>query len=52
MVLDYAHRSLVQAHSTGESGVPVSSLEHCFCLTLLENHQGRMVERLLRAPSQ
>uniref|UniRef100_A0AAQ4RDJ6 Rho guanine nucleotide exchange factor 15b n=1 Tax=Gasterosteus aculeatus aculeatus TaxID=481459 RepID=A0AAQ4RDJ6_GASAC len=52
VVLDYAHRSLVQAHSTGESGVPVSSLEHCFCLTLLENHQGRMVERLLRAPSQ
>ncbi|TRY56043.1 hypothetical protein DNTS_004270 [Danionella cerebrum] len=27
-------------------------MEHCFCLTLLENHQGRQMERLLKAPSQ
>ncbi|KAL6118567.1 arhgef15 [Pungitius sinensis] len=53
VVLDYAHRSLVQVLSAGESGVAaVGSLEHCFNLTLLENHQGRMMERLLRAPSQ
>ncbi|XP_037334931.2 rho guanine nucleotide exchange factor 15 [Pungitius pungitius] len=53
VVLDYAHRSLVQVLSAVESGVAaVGSLEHCFNLTLLENHQGRMMERLLRAPSQ
>ncbi|KAM8897401.1 rho guanine nucleotide exchange factor 15 isoform 1-T2 [Spinachia spinachia] len=52
VVLDYAHRSLVQVLSLGDSGVTVGPIEHCFNLTLLENHQGRMIERLLRAPSQ
>lgn len=50
VVLDHAHRSLVQVQPLDEgSGSPY---EHCFNLTLLENHQGRMVEKLLKAPSQ
>ncbi|XP_034412966.1 rho guanine nucleotide exchange factor 15 isoform X2 [Cyclopterus lumpus] len=52
VVLDHAHRSLVQVQSTDEGGGSVGALEHCFNLTLLENHQGRMMERLLKAPSQ
>ncbi|KAF6715927.1 Ephexin-1 [Oryzias melastigma] len=51
VVVDHAHRSLVQAHvlEEGGGGLP---LENCFVLTLLENHQGRMMERLIKAPSQ
>lgn len=50
VVLDHAHRSLVQVQDEGgSSGGPY---EHCFNLTLLENHQGRMMERLIKAPSQ
>ncbi|XP_068443952.1 ephexin-1 [Clinocottus analis] len=52
VVLDHAHRSLVQVQSTEDGGGSVGALEHCFNLTLLENHQGRMMERLLKAPSQ
>lgn len=51
VVLDHAHRSLVQVQPFGEdTAVPV--LEHCFCLTLLENHQGRLMERVMKAPTQ
>lgn len=46
VVLDHAHRSLVQVQSMDGTS------ENCFNLTLLENHQGRMMEKLLKAPSQ
>lgn len=52
LVLDHAHRSLVQVQPAEEATNSSSPLEHCFNLTLLENHQGRMVERLIKAPSQ
>ncbi|KAE8279110.1 Ephexin-1 Eph-interacting exchange protein Neuronal guanine nucleotide exchange factor [Larimichthys crocea] len=52
VVLDHAHRSLVQVQAIDESGNSGGPYEHCFNLTLLENHQGRMMERLLKAPSQ
>ncbi|XP_061565555.1 rho guanine nucleotide exchange factor 15 [Cololabis saira] len=52
VVLDHAHRSLVQAKPLDEEGTGSCPYEHCFNLTLLENHQGRMMERLLKAPSQ
>ncbi|XP_047466011.1 rho guanine nucleotide exchange factor 15 [Mugil cephalus] len=52
VVTDHAHRSLVQVQSVDEGGGGVSPYENCFTLTLLENHQGRMMERLLKAPSQ
>ncbi|XP_056111491.1 rho guanine nucleotide exchange factor 15 isoform X1 [Rhinichthys klamathensis goyatoka] len=51
VVLDHAHRSLVQVKPFGED-TAVPSLEHCFCLTLLENHQGRLMERVMKAPTQ
>lgn len=51
VVLDYAHRSLVQSQGCGES--PTSqNAENSFYLTLLENHQGRSSDRLCRAPTQ
>ncbi|XP_029609776.1 rho guanine nucleotide exchange factor 15 [Salmo trutta] len=52
VVLDHAHRTLVQVQPIGDDQVSNPSYEHCFCLTLLENHQGRMMERLMKAPSQ
>ncbi len=53
VVLDHAHRSLVQVQPIEEGGGGGSGpYEHCFNLTLLENHQGRMMERLFKAPSQ
>lgn len=52
VVLDHAHRSLVQVQPADEGGGGSSPYEHCFNLTLLENHQGRMMERLFKAPSQ
>ncbi|CAB1345234.1 unnamed protein product [Coregonus sp. 'balchen'] len=52
VVLDHAHRSLVQVQPIGDDQASSPSYEHCFCLTLLENHQGRMMERLMKAPSQ
>ncbi|XP_029311143.1 rho guanine nucleotide exchange factor 15 [Cottoperca gobio] len=52
VVLDHAHRSLVQVQSADEAGGSGPPCEQCFNLTLLENHQGRMMERLLKAPSQ
>uniref|UniRef100_A0ABM5EIW2 Rho guanine nucleotide exchange factor 15 n=1 Tax=Pogona vitticeps TaxID=103695 RepID=A0ABM5EIW2_9SAUR len=51
VVLDYAHRSLVQAQSCGETAANQSA-ENSFYLTLMENHQGRSSERLCRAPTQ
>uniref|UniRef100_A0A3Q4M5S2 Rho guanine nucleotide exchange factor 15b n=1 Tax=Neolamprologus brichardi TaxID=32507 RepID=A0A3Q4M5S2_NEOBR len=41
VVLDHAHRSLVQVQPIEESGTSGSPFEHCFNLTLLENHQGQ-----------
>ncbi|XP_078131943.1 rho guanine nucleotide exchange factor 19 [Sander vitreus] len=52
VVLDHAHRSLVQVQPLDEGGGSSGPYEHCFTLTLLENHQGRMMERLIKAPSQ
>ncbi|KAM9424595.1 uncharacterized protein arhgef15b [Pholidichthys leucotaenia] len=52
VVQDHAHRSLVQVHSLEEGRNSGSPYELCFNLTLLENHQGRMMERLIKAPSQ
>ncbi|XP_071316139.1 ephexin-1 [Trachinotus anak] len=52
VVLDHAHRSLVQVQPVDEVGSSSGPYEHCFNLTLLENHQGRMMERLFKAPSQ
>ncbi|KAF0029249.1 hypothetical protein F2P81_018354 [Scophthalmus maximus] len=52
VVLDHAHRSLVQVQPLDEGGSGGGPYEHCFNLTLLENHQGRMMERLFKAPSQ
>ncbi|XP_023688289.2 rho guanine nucleotide exchange factor 5 [Paramormyrops kingsleyae] len=51
VVMDHAHRSLVQVQPVTESPAGLN-LENCFSLTLLENHQGRMYERLFKAPSQ
>uniref|UniRef100_A0A3Q0SDF0 Rho guanine nucleotide exchange factor 15b n=1 Tax=Amphilophus citrinellus TaxID=61819 RepID=A0A3Q0SDF0_AMPCI len=48
VVLDHAHRSLVQVQPAEESGSSGGPYEHCFSLTLLENHQGRMLERLIK----
>uniref|UniRef100_A0A8C5ETI9 Rho guanine nucleotide exchange factor 15-like n=1 Tax=Gouania willdenowi TaxID=441366 RepID=A0A8C5ETI9_GOUWI len=52
VVVDHTHRSLVQVEAVADSGNSSSPLEHCFNLTMLENHQGREFERLLKAPSQ
>ncbi|XP_045070802.1 uncharacterized protein LOC123484480 [Coregonus clupeaformis] len=52
VVMDHAHRSLVQVQPIRADQALSPSYEHCFCLTLLENHQGRMMERLMKAPSQ
>ncbi|KAI3376398.1 hypothetical protein L3Q82_016879 [Scortum barcoo] len=52
VVIDHAHRSLVQVQPIDESASSGNLHEHCFNLTLLENHQGRMMERLFKAPSQ
>lgn len=53
VVLDHAHRSLVQVQPLDESaGSGGGPYEHYFNLTLLENHQGRTVDKLLKSPSQ
>ncbi|ETE69602.1 Rho guanine nucleotide exchange factor 15, partial [Ophiophagus hannah] len=51
VVLDYAHRSLVQAQSCEDTSAGQNA-ENSFYLTLMENHQGRSSERLCRAPTQ
>ncbi|KAI7812431.1 rho guanine nucleotide exchange factor 15 [Triplophysa rosa] len=48
VVIDYAHRSLVQVHTTETK----LGLDHSFCLTILENHQGITCERLLKANTE
>uniref|UniRef100_A0A803J9S4 Ephexin-1-like n=1 Tax=Xenopus tropicalis TaxID=8364 RepID=A0A803J9S4_XENTR len=45
VVVDHAHRSLVQVQSC-------PTIESSFFLTLLENHQGKMCERLFKASTQ
>ncbi|XP_056408486.1 rho guanine nucleotide exchange factor 15-like [Hyla sarda] len=45
VVLDYAHRSLVQVQSC-------PTMENSFFLTLLENHQRKTCDRLFKAPTQ
>uniref|UniRef100_A0A8C5QV56 Rho guanine nucleotide exchange factor 15 n=1 Tax=Leptobrachium leishanense TaxID=445787 RepID=A0A8C5QV56_9ANUR len=45
VVLDHAHRSLVQIQSC-------PTMENSFFLTLLENHQGKTCDRLFKAPTQ
>lgn len=52
VVLDHAHRSLVQVQPIEEGGTIAGTAEHCFSLTLLENHQARMLERVFKAPSE
>ncbi|XP_066514623.1 ephexin-1 [Hoplias malabaricus] len=49
VVLDHAHRSLVQVRPGEASG---TQLENMFSLTLLENHQGNTCERLLKANTE
>ncbi|XP_064409094.1 rho guanine nucleotide exchange factor 15 isoform X2 [Latimeria chalumnae] len=51
VVADHAHRSLVQVQSYAQCAQG-SAMENCFYLTLLENHQGKTSERLLKAPTQ
>ncbi|XP_025026748.1 rho guanine nucleotide exchange factor 15 [Python bivittatus] len=51
VVLDYAHRSLVQVQGCEETSTSQNG-ENSFYLTLMENHQGRSSERLCRAPTQ
>lgn len=50
VVIDHAHRSLVQVQAT-ENGLG-PHLDHCFCLTLLENHRGHTCEHLLKANTE
>ncbi|KAG1957277.1 rho guanine nucleotide exchange factor 15 isoform X1 [Pimephales promelas] len=50
VVIDHAHRSLVQVQST--ENVLGPHLDHCFSLTLLENHRGRTCEHLLKANTE
>ncbi|KAG9346353.1 hypothetical protein JZ751_006664 [Albula glossodonta] len=51
VVIDHAHRSLVQVRKFEEASVG-PGFDHSFCLILLENHQGRMIERMLKASTQ
>ncbi|XP_077401431.1 rho guanine nucleotide exchange factor 15 [Vanacampus margaritifer] len=51
VMLDYAHRSLVQVQPL-EDERSTGPYENCFNLILLENHNGRMIERLIKAPSK
>ncbi|XP_026068342.1 rho guanine nucleotide exchange factor 15-like isoform X2 [Carassius auratus] len=50
VVIDHAHRSLVQVQATENNLWP--HLDHCFCLTLLENHRGNTCEHLLKANTE
>lgn len=51
VVIDHAHRSLVQAQVVSEDELK-ARFEHCFSLTLLENHQGQHCQRLLKANTE
>ncbi|XP_043096211.1 rho guanine nucleotide exchange factor 15 [Puntigrus tetrazona] len=50
IVIDHAHRSLVQVQATENNLGP--QLDHCFSLTLLENHRGNTCEHLLKANTE
>lgn len=52
VVTDYAHRSLVQVQALDDVQSNSGLYENCFNLILLENHQKRMMERLLKAPTR
>ncbi|KAJ0055535.1 hypothetical protein NL108_005380, partial [Boleophthalmus pectinirostris] len=49
VVTDYAHRSLVQVQGLDDVSSNSAIYDNCFNLILLENHQKRMMERLLKA---
>lgn len=51
IVTDHAHRSLVHVQAISEEKQG-SGFDRCFCLMLLENHQGCTYERLLKAPTE
>uniref|UniRef100_A0A096M2R4 Rho guanine nucleotide exchange factor 15b n=1 Tax=Poecilia formosa TaxID=48698 RepID=A0A096M2R4_POEFO len=51
VVMDHTHRSLVQAQPLDEC-FGGATYENCFNLMMLENHQGRTMERLLKAPTK
>ncbi|XP_016142067.1 rho guanine nucleotide exchange factor 15 [Sinocyclocheilus grahami] len=50
VVIDHAHRSLVQVQATENNLGP--HLDHCFCLTFLENYRGSTCEHLLKANTE
>uniref|UniRef100_A0A8C6TE06 Si:dkey-38p12.3 n=1 Tax=Neogobius melanostomus TaxID=47308 RepID=A0A8C6TE06_9GOBI len=52
VVTDYAHRSLVQVQALDDASSNTGLCENCFNLVLLENHQKRLMERLLKAPTR
>lgn len=52
VVTDYAHRSLVQVQALDDASSNTGLYENCFNLILLENHQKRLMERLLKAPTR
>ncbi|KAJ8254797.1 hypothetical protein GJAV_G00197450 [Gymnothorax javanicus] len=51
VVIDHAHRSLVQVKIFDEASAG-PGFDNCFCLIMLENHQGRINERILKAQTQ
>ncbi|XP_032439467.1 rho guanine nucleotide exchange factor 15 [Xiphophorus hellerii] len=51
VVMDHTHRSLVQAQPLDEC-FGGATYENCFNLVMLENHQGRPMERVLKAPTK
>ncbi|KAK7909820.1 hypothetical protein WMY93_014504 [Mugilogobius chulae] len=52
VVTDYAHRSLVQVQPMDYLTSNSSTYENCFNLVLLENHQKRPMERLVKASTR
>uniref|UniRef100_UPI00398E8D21 rho guanine nucleotide exchange factor 15-like n=1 Tax=Pristiophorus japonicus TaxID=55135 RepID=UPI00398E8D21 len=50
-VVDHAHRSLVEVQECSGNS-PGSAMGNCFVLTLLENHQGKQADRLLRTSTE
>lgn len=52
VVTDYAHRSLVQVQALDDASSNTGLYDNCFNLILLENHQKRLMERLLKAPTR
>ncbi|XP_072447486.1 LOW QUALITY PROTEIN: rho guanine nucleotide exchange factor 19-like [Chiloscyllium punctatum] len=50
-VVDYAHRSLVEVQDCPANSLG-AGLANCFRLVLLENHQGRQSERLVKTATE